>query len=62
MLKVEGEREEKEEKKRNSKNRIKKEYLNKMGKKIKFWNIWCIVKWYDIINKVAFGDGKIRYD
>ena len=33
LLEVEGEREEKEEKKRNSKNRIKKEYLNKMGKK-----------------------------
>ena len=43
MLEVEGEREEKEEKKRNSKNMIKKEYLNKMGKK-KFWDVGCIVK------------------
>ena len=34
MLEVEGEREVKEEKKRNSKKkRLKKEYLNKMGKK-----------------------------
>ena len=34
MLEVEGEREENEEKKRNSKKkRIKKEYLNKIGKK-----------------------------
>ena len=36
MLEVEGESEEKEGKKRNSKKRIKKEYLNQMGKKIKF--------------------------
>ena len=58
MLEVEGEREEKEEKKRN----IKKEYLNKMGKKIEFWNIGCIEKWYGINDKVAFWDGKIGWD
>ena len=33
----------------------KKEYLNKLGKKIEFWNVGCIVKWYGIIDKVAFG-------
>ena len=33
LLEVEGETEEKEEKKRNSKKMIKKEYLNKIGKK-----------------------------
>ena len=33
VLEVEGEREENEEKKRNSKKGNKKEYLNKMGKK-----------------------------
>ena len=33
MLEVEGEKKKKEEKKRNSKKWIKKEYLNKMGKK-----------------------------
>ena len=54
LLEVEGEREEKEEKKRNSKKMIKKEYLNKMKKKIKFWDVGCIVKWYGIINKVVF--------
>ena len=43
VLEVEGEREEKEEKK-NSKKRNKKEYLNKMGKKIEFWDVKCIVK------------------
>ena len=36
VLVVEGEREEKEEKKRKSKKRTKKEYLNKMEKKIEF--------------------------
>ena len=45
MLEVEGEREEKEEKKRNSKKKRNKiEYLNKMGKKIEFWDVECIVK------------------
>ena len=39
------------------KNKI--EYLNKMGKKIEFWDVRCIVKWYGIINKVAFRDSKI---
>ena len=51
MLEVEGEREDKKEKKRNSK---KKEYLNKMGKKIEFWDVGCIVKLYNIIDKIAF--------
>ena len=37
----------------------KKEYLNKMGKKGEFWDVGCIVKWYGIIDKVAFWDGKI---
>ena len=41
---VEGEREEKEEKKRKSKKRTKKEYLNKMEKKIEFWDVECIVR------------------
>ena len=45
MLEVEGEREEKEEKKRNSKKKGNKiEYLNKMGKKIEFWDVECTVK------------------
>ena len=39
VLEVEGEREEKEKKKRN-----KIEYLNKIGKKIKFRNVACVVK------------------
>ena len=60
MLEVEGEREEKEEKKRNSKKKIKKEYLNKIGKKIEFRDVGGIVKWYGIIDKIAFWDGKIR--
>ena len=59
MLEVEGEIEEKEEKKI-VKKRNKKEYLNKMGKKIEFWDVGCIVKWYGIIDKVTFWDGKIR--
>ena len=48
MLEVEGEREEKEEKKRNSKKK-KYIYLNKIGKKIEFWDVGCIVKLYDIV-------------
>ena len=40
----------------------KKEYLNKMGKKGEFWDVGCIVKWYGIIDKVAFWDGKIWWD
>ena len=44
MLEVEGEREEREEKKRNSKKRNKIKYLNKMGKKIEFWDVGYIVK------------------
>ena len=59
MLEVEGEREEKEEKKRNSKKKIKKEYLNKIGKKIEFRDVWGIVKWYGIIDKITFWDCKI---
>ena len=47
MLEVEGEREEKEEKKRNSKYIYI--YLNKIGKKIEFWDVGCIVKLYDIV-------------
>ena len=38
-----------------------KKYLNKLEKK-RILECWCIVKWYDIINKVAFWDGKIRWD
>ena len=38
----------------------KKEYLNKMGKKGEFWDVGCIVKWYGIIDKVAFG--MVKYD
>ena len=37
----------------------KKEYLNKLGKEIEFWDVGCIEKWYGIIDKVAFWDGKI---
>ena len=33
-----------------------------MGKKIEFWDVWCIVKLYSIIDKVAFWDGKIGWD
>ena len=33
-----------------------------MGKKIEFWDVRYIVKWYDIINKLVFLDGKIRCD
>ena len=33
-----------------------------MGKKIEFWDVECIVKWYDIIDKVTFWHGKIRWD
>ena len=44
----------KEEKKRNSKKKIKKEYLNKIGKKIEFRDVGGIVKWYGIIDKIAF--------
>ena len=49
LLEVEGEREEKEEKKRNCKKRIKKEYLNKMGKKIELLGCWvyCKMIWYN---------------
>ena len=28
--------------------------------KIEFWDVRCIVKWYSIIDKIAFWDGKIR--
>ena len=63
MLEVEGEREEKEEKKRNSKKKGNKiEYLNKMGKKIEFWDVEYIVKWYGIIDKVTFWHRKIRWN
>ena len=45
VLEVEGERKEKEKKKRNSKKKRNKiEYLNKIGKKTKFWNVACVVK------------------
>ena len=57
VLEVEGEREENEEKKRKSvkkKKGNKIEYLNKMEKKIEFWNAKSIVKWYSIIDKVVF--------
>ena len=59
VLEVKGEREDNEEKKRKSKKKKKKrrnkiEYLNKMGKKIEFWNAKSIVKWYSIIDKVVF--------
>ena len=30
-----------------------------MGKKIEFWDVGCIVKWYGIIDKIAFQNGKI---
>ena len=36
------------------KKRNKIEYLNKMGKKKEFWVVGCVVKWYGIIDKVAF--------
>ena len=52
------------ERKRNRKREIVKkknkiEYLNKMGKKVKFWDVGCVVKWYGIIDKVVFRDSKI---
>ena len=62
MPEVEGERWKGEERERNSKKIIKKEYLNKLGKKIEFWDAGCIIKWYGIIDKVIFWDGKIRWD
>ena len=31
-----------------------------MGKKIEFWDVECILKWYGIIDKVTFWYGKIR--
>ena len=40
--------------KKKKKRRNKIEYLNKMGKKIEFWNAKRIVKWYSIIDKVVF--------
>ena len=44
MLEVEGEREEKEEKKRNSKKKGNKiEYLNKMGKKKKSFGMLSVL-------------------
>ena len=30
------------------------EYLYKMGKKKEFWDVEGVVKWYGIIDKVAF--------
>ena len=30
-----------------------------MGKKIEFWDVGCIVKLYNIIDKIAFQNGKI---
>ena len=46
MLEVEGEREENEEKKRNSKTKNKKEYLNKMGKKkVLGCCVYCKLVW-----------------
>ena len=33
-----------------------------MGKKIEFWEVECIVKWYGIIDKVVFWNGKIGCD
>ena len=49
MLEVEGESEEKEGKKRNSKKRIKKEYSNQNGKKNKVLRCWtcCKIVWYN---------------
>ena len=49
MLEVEGEREEKKEKKRNSIYIYIYIYINKIGKKIEFWDVGCIVKLYDIV-------------
>ena len=43
----------KKERKRNRKGEIVKiEYLNKTRKKIEFWNVGYVVKWYGIIYKV----------
>ena len=33
---------------------VKKEYLNKVAKTKKVWNIGCVVKWYSIIDKTNF--------
>ena len=44
----------KRERVKKKKKRKKKENLNKMGKKIEFWNAKSIVKWYSIIDKVVF--------
>ena len=44
------------------KNNNKKEYLNKLGKKNRVWDVRCIIKWYSINDKVTFWDGKIEYD
>ena len=30
-----------------------------MGKKIEFWDVGCVVKWYGIIDKVVFWNGKM---
>ena len=48
----------KKERKRNRKGEIVKiEYLNKTGKKIEFWNVGYVVKWYGIIYKVRNDNG-----
>ena len=31
-------------------------------KKIKFQDVECVVKWYDIIGKIVFWDSKIKWD
>ena len=37
---------------RNNKEKLK-------NKIIEFWDVWCIVKWHGIIDKVTFWNGKI---
>ena len=37
-------------------------YFNEQKRKIEFWDVRCIVKWYGIIDKVTFWDSKIRQD
>ena len=45
---------------RNNKERLKKIYIFQWKSKIiEFLDVSCIVKWYGIIDKVAFWDGKI---
>ena len=39
-----------------------KYYFTVQNRKNKSWNTGCIVKWYCIIDKVAFCDGKIEQD